>query len=688
MDRDRRPRRGRARAAIWAPAIALLGRAALGLPQEVAPAAPAQRPFALEDAVSIRSILDLSLSPDGRAAAFTVRSADLAANRYEKDLWTIGLDGGASARRLTFTPSEDAAPKWSPDGSRIGFLSDRGGTVQVWALPAAGGDPEALTAHGQPIVAFDWAPDGRRLLLVAPTAETESEAQRRKERDDAYVEGRQWRNGRLWIADLSERGRPLTPLTDGTRNVTASALWSSDGARVAFISTPTPEADADEEAKIQILDLGGKTVRDVPGSDRATAIAWAPGGRTLAFVAPFDGKGISRQDLFLWSVGPGSAPGTAAPLNVTRGLDRDVEQARFARDGLSIDVLFSRGATHAVARVDLPGGRRSAATAARPPRTVWAAGQTVGAFERAGGGWVYVRDDVPEEVWTVGPDGKGRRLTRINEEADGIALPTSETIRWEGPAGAIEGILVRPAGHVPSRRYPLVVKPHGGPRAHSNLALDAQVCYLASRGYLVLKPNVRGSTGYGDAFVKGNIADWGDGPLADLMAGADLLIARGMADGGRLFLYGWSYGGYLTNWAVTHTDRFRAAASGAGVADLRMQYTISDARRWRFDYFTGSPFTGSLPIYEKESPVTYARQAKVPTLFVHGEKDGRCPLAQGRMMHRALSDNGVESALLIYPREGHEFVEPRHVLDRIRQVAEWFVRHDPGAAGHDGAAGR
>jgi dipeptidyl aminopeptidase/acylaminoacyl peptidase len=665
--------------------IAVLGIAASGLLTGMAAATPAQRPFALEDVVSIRSILDLSLSPDGRAAAFTVRLADLAGNRYEKDLWSVGLDGGAPARRLTFTPSADAAPRWSPDGSRIGFLSDRGGTAQVWALPAAGGDPEALTAHGQPIVAFDWAPDGRRLLLVAPAAETEPEAKRRKEADDAYVEGRQWRNGQLFIADLSEPGRPLTPLTDGTRNVTASALWSPDGARVAFISTPTPEADADEEAKVQILELAGKTVRDVPGSDRATAIAWAPGGRILAFVAPFDGKGISRQDLFLWSVGPDAARGVAAPgggspVDVTRDLDRDVEQARFSRDGLSIDVLFSRGATQAVARLELPDGRRSAAPSARPPRTVWEAGQTVGAFERAGGGWVYVRDDVPEELWTAGPDGKGRRLTRINEEADGIDLPTSEAVRWESPAGAIEGILVRPAGHDPSRRCPLVVKPHGGPRAHSNLALDPQACYLASRGYLVLKPNVRGSTGYGDAFVKGNIADWGDGPLADLLAGIDLLVARGMADGGRQFLYGWSYGGYLTNWAVTHTDRFRAAASGAGVADLRMQYTISDARRWRFDYFGGSPFTGSLPIYERESPVTYARQAKVPTLFVHGEKDDRCPPAQGRMMHRALADNGVESALLIYPREGHEFVEPRHVLDRIRQVAEWFARHDPGAA--------
>jgi dienelactone hydrolase len=160
------------------------------------------------------------------------------------------------------------------------------------------------------------------------------------------------------------------------------------------------------------------------------------------------------------------------------------------------------------------------------------------------------------------------------------------------------------------------------------------------------------------------------------MSGADALAARGLADPARLFLYGWSYGGYLANWAVTHTDRLRAAVSGAGVADLRMQYSISDARRWRFDYFRGSPFAGHEELYARQSPVTYARQARVPTLFLHGEKDERCPPAQGFMMYRALRDNGVETEMVLYPREPHVFVEPRHVIDRARRVVEWFRVHD------------
>lgn len=220
--------------------------------------------------------------------------------------------------------------------------------------------------------------------------------------------------------------------------------------------------------------------------------------------------------------------------------------------------------------------------------------------------------------------------------------------------------------------------------------------WLAAGGYQILEPNFRGSTGYGDTFTKANEGDWGDGPLRDTMAGVEAMVARGVADPDRLFLYGWSYGGIMANWAATHSDRFQAIVSGAGVADLRMQYVLSDARRWRFDYFGGSPFAGYWPVYEKNSPVTYVggiavggavtpggrtaasgapRPARTPVLFIQGEADDRCPLPQALMMHRALLDAGHESELVIYPREGHGFREPRHLLDRARRIAAWLGSH-------------
>jgi dipeptidyl aminopeptidase/acylaminoacyl peptidase len=654
----------------------------------------AARPMVLEDVVTFRTITDLRVSPDRAAAVAAVRHAELERNRFETHLFLIDLAGGAPARQLTFTRGADTHPRFSPDGKRIAFLSDRGGTMQVWGLPRQGGEAIPLTSHAKPIADFDWAPDGRRLLVIAGDPASPEEEKRKKEQDDGYLLGTEWKNDRIWIADvagdtpatgLAPKGG-LVPLTDGRRHVAEGAVWSPDGRRIAFVSTPTAEEDSSEEALLQVVTVSTGEIGDVRGGDRATAAAWSPDGRWLAFIRPFDGKGISRADLFLWpAVAQVRKSGDDVARDATAALDREAEALAWSPDGAAVDVFYSDGTVHAMARVEIAalgrtieiGGRQ----AAGKPQVLWRPGHTVDLPQRAGAGWVYVRGDHPAEVWRAIPPKAGRPLTVLNAAATALDLPVVEAVRWQGPKWPIEGVLVRPRQVDASRRYPLILRPHGGPRSNTMLEFDPQAAYFASLGFLVLKPNFRGSTGYGDAFVKGNVSDWGDGPLQDVLGGADDLIARGMADGSRLFWYGWSYSGYLANWAITHTPRLRAAVSGAGVADLRMQYILSDARRWRFDYFTGSPFTGNEATYAKESPITYVRDARVPTLFITGEKDERCPPPQSLMMHRALLDAGVESALLIYPREGHDFSEPRHILDRLRRAADWFRGHDRAPGG-------
>jgi dipeptidyl aminopeptidase/acylaminoacyl peptidase len=470
---------------------------------------------------------------------------------------------------------------------------------------------------------------------------------------------------------MDASGGTATELTDRTEHV-RSAGWSPDGRRIAFIATPTPEADSSEEARARVIEVETRRVTDVPGGELGSSPAWSPDGRRLAFVRAFDGRGWSREDLYVWTVGEDAA------RNLSSAIDRDIEAIQWAASGDAVFVRYSRGARSEVARIALDG---------RAPAVAWSPAFPLAALERAGTGWVFVRGDRPAELTRA--DGGGEHaaaLTRLNPEADEVDLPAIEVVEWRGDAGPVEGVLVRPARVDPSRRYPLIVNPHGGPRGHTLAEFDGASAYFASLGYLVLRPNFRGSTGYGDAFAKKNRADWGTGPFADVMGGVDALVQRGLADPARLFIYGWSYGGILTNWAITHSDRFRAAVSGAGVADFRMQYTISDSRRWRFDYFGGSPFAGHQPLYERESPVTYAAQARVPTLFLHGEKDERVPLPQGLMMHRALRDAGVETELVIYPREGHGFEEPRHVVDRARRVADWFRQHDSAAERETGGS--
>jgi dipeptidyl aminopeptidase/acylaminoacyl peptidase len=618
-------------------------------------------PLGLDDVVAFATIRELAVSPDGRRAVIAVRRGDLAAGRFRTELWAVDLAGPAPERQLTFGEGGASNVRWSPSGRDVAFIARRGERAQVWALAADGGEARPLTAQAEAVSAFEWAPDGQRLLLLAPAPETEAEVRRRTEKDDARADGSQWRRDRLWVAPAS--GGPAAVLTDGARHAQAAA-WSPDGRSIAVVTTATPEADSSLDARLEVVDVATREARQVPGADLAADPAWSPDGRSLAFVRPFDGREISRNDAFVWTVGADRA------RDVSAAIDRDVSDVRWAPDGTALEVKHAIGTFTAVTRVEVATGRALAA---------WAPGRSLVHAARAGAGWVFVPGDAPAEVWVAGRAGEApRRCTALNAGLAGRALPPLETLRWRSGTSDVEGVLARPeaSGRGP---LPLIVIPHGGPRDHSLATFDPQAAYLTGRGYLVLRPNFRGSTGYGDAFTRGNVADWGAGPFQDVMAGVDALVARGLADPARLFIYGWSYGGYLTNWAITHTDRFRAAASGAGVADLRMQYVISDARRWRFDYFSGSPFAGHQEVYTRESPITYVASAKVPTLFLHGEQDVRVPPAQGWMMYRGLRDAGVEAEMVVYPREGHGFEEPRHVTDRLRRIADWFARHDPAA---------
>ena len=619
-----------------------------------ASAAHAQpRPFTLDDIAAFRTITDVALSPDGRDAVFAVRSTVLSENRTQTDLWRVPTDGSAAARQLTFDRAAESSLRWSPDGSRVAFLADRDGSRQVWALPVTGGEAAQLTTHGDSVSAFVWSPDGMQVAFVAPAPKTDDEKRREREKDDGYLLGGQWRNHRIWI--------DTRHLTDGRLHVRALA-WSPDGRSIAMSVAPNAEADASEDAKAQVLDVASGQAQDVPGGDLAASLTWSPDGRRLAFVRAFDGRGISREDVHVWDAGS-----REAARNLSAALDRDVEDLFWTADGTAVDVRIAHGVSHSLARVHMKGATELLERFNHP----------VGLVRRAGATQVFTRTDRPAELYAWAPNGNSRQLTTINSRASQMQLPLAEAARWKSPIGDVEGVLFKPHGYDSKRRYPLVVNPHGGPRAHSTLDFDPVAAYWTSLGYLVLKPNFRGSTGYGDTFTKGNVEDWGAGPFQDVMSGVDALIARGIADADRLFMYGWSYGGIMANWAATHTDRFKAIVSGASVADGRLQYAISDSRRWRFDYFRGSPFLDAHhPLYQRESPVTHAKHAKTPTLFIVGAEDKRCPLEQSLMMYRAFKDHRVTTELLIYPREDHGFVEPRHILDRAKRAAEWIRRFD------------
>jgi dipeptidyl aminopeptidase/acylaminoacyl peptidase len=628
----------------------------------------AARPLTLDDTLAFARIAAIDVSPDGLSVVACVERRVPGENRFATDLVLAPTDGGAPERSLTGAPGEDCDPRFSPDGRFIAFLSDRAGTTQIFILPVGGGEATQATHHAEAVATFAWSVDGRSLFYTAAAPCTPEELARRERGDDAWVHGEEWRPHRLWSLPVpasaggSLGGEPARPLTGGSLHVTDRPVVSPDGRLLAFVAQPTPEADASEESAIEVLDLSRGTLIEVPGSRRAASPVWGRGrsGGTLFFTRPFDSAGWSRADLFSWK------PGDAAPGDRSAALDRDVEQIEVTPAG-TVEVTYSRGAITEIATVtgDLP-------------TPAWKPGYAIAWPTNLSGGRVFVRLDRPHEIWRADRRGVARPITRLNaDRVAGIDLPPMETVRWRSGPWEIEGVLTLPARAADgpqAARAPLLVRPHGGPRSHSLMEWSAQDAWFASLGYLVLEPNFRGSTGYGDAFAKGNGGDWGTGPFADVMAGVDALIAAGRADPERLFLFGWSYGGILANWAAVHSDRFDAVVSGAGVADLRLQYILSDARRWRFDYFGGSPFLPEhLPLYWENSPVTGVRKTGTPVLFIQGEADRRCPLPQALMMHRALLDAGGRSTLVIYPREGHLFREPAHLLDRSRRIAEFLA---------------
>lgn len=619
-----------------------------------------KRSFSAEDITTLRTLSDAQVSPDRQGAVFVVTAADTEKNLFTSDLWVVRTDG-SQLQRLTYHPASDTHPRWAPDGKSIAFLSDRGDGTQVYQLSLAGGEARQLTKWKTPVGSFEWFPDGRSLLLVAPAPDSPEVESRKKKQDDAFLLGDQFARSQLWIFDLQTAdSRALTP---SGFHASGSAV-EPGGKKIAFVVTPSPEADSSYDAVARWVDVAGATVSGLAESSRAGDLAWSPQGEKLASIRPFDGKGISRADLFTYSTAGGS------PKNLSASLDLEVDHFRWTPSGSGIVFEVKRGVHSVLYSVDVAsGGMQPLQERKGIVKDFDLAGQDTVVF-------VGTSADEPDELWIAEGQTTPRRLTHFNEPAASLSLATVEVIRWKnGNDWEIEGLLYKPSSSAARPPYALLVDPHGGPRGHRTYSFDPTAHYFASAGYAVFQPNFRGSTGYGDRFVKGNVADWGPGPFSDVMTGINALAARGLADEGNLFMYGWSYGGIMTNWTITHSNRFRAAASGAGVADGVLQYVISDSRRWRFDYFGGSPFPENLELYRRQSAITYIQQARTPTLFIHGERDVRCPIQHGWMMHRALRDLGVETEMVVYPREGHGFRELRHIVDRAARVRAWFDRH-------------
>ena len=449
--------------------------------------------------------------------------------------------------------------------------------------------------------------------------------------------------------------------------------WSPDGKRIAYLASELPTAEGQEyQSALYVLDLAGARVRRVAAETNPHAApAFSPDGRSLVFLGPigrFKERGVVQ----------------------VVGLDDGATETRLRDDPLNVwDVVWlptggllagiQRGTRHALAALDGDTAPRDLVPLVFSLTPYWDPSFTASADGRRVA-FLSEGEDHLEEVFLADLDGSSRRrLTRFSDRLTDVALGRVDTVRWSDPAdgSAVEGVLVRPPGAVAARPLPMVTLLHGGPAY--GWGLGAQIRnwaqLLAGQGYLVFLPNFRGSAGYGMAWMSANVRDWGKGPLDDVLSGVDHLVRQGEADPRRLFVGGGSYGGYLTAWAVTHTDRFRAAYVASGVSSLASEYALTDEPSFLVGYFLATPYDDP-EVYTRHAPAAQASGARTPTLIVHGEKDLRVPVSQAHELHAALRHRGVSCRLVIYPREGHGVREPAHQLDYMRRVLEWFRQHD------------
>lgn len=618
---------------------------------------------------------DPRIAPDGSRVVFVAAPGSKTGEKWTRSLWIAGDD--LPTRQFTRGSADDCDPRWSPDSSRILFRSDRlkpgSEDYRLFVLPVSGGEAVPLGELGGELSQPEWSPDGRWVAVLRKDPEPEAITARKKGRDDAIVVEEDPRFTRLWIVDTeSKRARCLTT---GEREVRSFA-WAPDSLSLVAITTEAAEYDATlGPGEVWQLSVEGSLPRHVsrfrttPGSP---VVVETSSGPVVAVRA--NGHRDQPKDS-IWTV----ALSGGEPIDALPELVGNVEE--LLPNSGSIGHLAARIIERTHGRlygVDLVNGNLTSFT----PAAIASRGSIVDPASMSSGGKrlavVWSDSTTPEEVWIGDVQGEAHPVTSFGKDFHGRLQPT-EHVSWMSDDGVeIEGLLTYPAGYQPGRRYPLVVEVHGGPswQWEDRVMLDwhdwAQM--LASRGYAVLMPNPRGSTGYGPELQRLLQDDVGGGESRDLVAGALAMVDRGIADQGRLGIAGWSWGGYLTAWTITQTSIFRAAVMGAGLANMVSDHGQGDIPSANLLYYPGQPYL-HMEAYWKSSPVRYVAAVRTPTLILHGEEDARVHPAQGMEYFRALKTLGVPVRFVRYPREKHRIEERAHQVDLMHRIIDWFDRY-------------
>ena len=638
----------------------------------------AQTNWSPEQCLKIKNISAVRVSPDASKVLYTVREAVMTDDRseYVNQVWLCNTDGSNSIQ-LTKGDKNSSNPKWSPDGKWIAFTSSRDSKSNLYVLPVGGGEAEKITDVKTGVGEYDWRPDGKAIAFVMTDAGDNNEDKDKKAKNDWYYMDEMVKQNRLYVLWLNEKdtaGKYVQKnLTKENYNVNAFD-WSADGKSIVYSFGKSQEVNDNVYSDISLIDIETGNIKSIAKTAAGeTNPLFSPDGKFIAYYCtedPVDWSGPRHAKIY------SLADGKSWRLKATP--DENGGILGWTPDGKSILWSEANKTLNSIYQLSIDGKSISEWNKGSKEMIAAASLNSTGTYIAF---TLQNPSQLPEAYISPLNNFSPVKVTSINAEHANKPLPKTEVVRWKGADGReIEGLLTYPINYKPGQKVPFILNVHGGPAGvFSQTAVAGNqgtypIAAFAEKGYAILRPNPRGSSGYGTEFRKANREDWGGKDFQDLMAGVDYVIKMGVADENKMGVMGWSYGGFMSSWIVSHTNRFKVASIGAPVVDLSHQNLTDDIEGFLPSYFKSNPWD-DWSKYDAHSPLRFVQNVKTPVMLQHGEADLRVPFSNSVMFYNALRRRDVPVRLLALPRQPHGPQEPRMVLKTMQTNVEWFDKY-------------
>ncbi len=617
----------------------------------------AQSILEVEQIINFYNISDVHISPTGEHIAFVV-SQPVKGTTQKRDIWLYYTES-KELRQFTTAEKSSGSPRWSPDGSTIAFTSSRHDKNQIFLIPVNGGEAVKLTDSETGVGSFEWSPDGGSIVFTARDPKDKELKEKEENKDDARIADKGQRNSRLRLIDISSQ--ETVTLTDPKWRI-SEFTWTPDGNSLIVSASDNPYTEFESNRIFKLPVTGGEMIQIATPQGPFGSMKVSPDGKYVALSASRS-HGPTAMDIYMMPIS-----GSNAESYSEKSIDRSVGGYIWTGDH-ELTARFQSGFNNEFYKIT------SATDAVKTGKFDV---DPSGSFDISNNIFAYVGGTSTQmsELWVSVSGSKAEKVTNFNKEWNSIDLVKPEILKYKSFDGLeIEAQLFKPDGHTPDKTYPAILLVHGGPSGRWADRFISLAQLLASRGFVVFCPNIRGSTGYGHEFLVSNRYDWGGGDWKDVLAGADYLIENNIADPEKLGIGGWSYGGYMAAWAVGQTDRFKASVSGAPMTDLVHEYGTEVPSINAYDtWYMGNPYE-NLDRFIERSPTTYIKNVKTPTLILCGENDLIDPIGQCREFYRGLKRFGVDTEFVTYPREGHGLREEMHMIDMLKRMIDWFEKY-------------